>query len=71
MVLNKVLVGFFGAVTGLLQRESCARPRQTSSRRRFQDLNLRAFEKVYQYGSELLIKLENGEMEETTSLESA
>jgi 2-oxoglutarate ferredoxin oxidoreductase subunit gamma len=71
MVLNIVMVGFFGAVTGILQRESLRRAVADSVPPAFQDLNLRAFEKGYQYGSELLIKLENGDMEEAMSLESA
>jgi 2-oxoglutarate ferredoxin oxidoreductase subunit gamma len=71
MVLNIVMVGFFGAVTGLLDRESLRKAVADSVPPAFQDLNLRAFEKGYQYGSELLVKLENGDTEEAMSLESA
>ena len=71
MVLNIVMVGFFGAVTGLLDRESLSRAVADSVPPAFKDLNLRAFDKGYQYGSELLIKLENGDSEEALSLESA
>jgi len=71
MVLNIVMVGFFGAVTGLLDRESLRKAVADSVPPAFQDLNLRAFDKGFQYGSELLIKLENGETEEALSLESA
>jgi 2-oxoglutarate ferredoxin oxidoreductase subunit gamma len=71
MVLNVVMVGFFGAVTGLLDRESLRRAVADSVPPAFQDLNLRAFDKGYQYGSELLVKLENGDSEEAMSLESA
>jgi len=71
MVLNIVMVGFFGAVTGLLDRESLRKAVADSVPPAFQDLNLRAFEKGYQYGSELLTKLENGDTEEAMSLESA
>jgi 2-oxoglutarate ferredoxin oxidoreductase subunit gamma len=71
MVLNIVMVGFFGAVAGVLDRESLRQAVADSDPPAFQDLNLRAFEKGYQYGSELLVKLENGDSEEAMSLESA
>lgn len=71
MVLNIVMVGFFGAVTGILDRESLRQAVADSVPPAFQDLNLRAFEKGYLYGSELLVNLENGDSEEAMSLESA
>ena len=71
MVLNIVMVGFFGAVTGLLERESLRRAVADSVPPAFQDLNLRAFDKGFGYGSQLLTQLENGEPVETLSLESA
>jgi 2-oxoglutarate ferredoxin oxidoreductase subunit gamma len=71
MVLNIVMVGFFGAVTGLLDRESLRQAVADSVPPAFQDLNLRAFNKGFDYGSQLLIKLENGDAEEAMSLESA
>jgi 2-oxoglutarate ferredoxin oxidoreductase subunit gamma len=71
MVLNIVMVGFFGAITRLLDRDSLRQAVADSVPSAFQDLNLRAFEKGYQYGSELLVKLENGVSEESLSLESA
>ena len=71
MVLNVVMVGFFGAVAGLLERESLRQAVADSVPPAFHDLNLRAFDKGYQYGSELLVKLENGDSEEAMSLESA
>lgn len=71
MVLNIVMVGFFGAVTNLLDRESLRQAVGDSVPPAFQDLNLRAFDRGYQYGSELLTKLENGDSVEALSLESA
>jgi 2-oxoglutarate ferredoxin oxidoreductase subunit gamma len=71
MVLNIVMVGFFGAVTDLLERESLRKAVADSVPPAFQDLNLRAFDKGYEYGSQLLQKLaENGDAEEAMSLES-
>lgn len=72
MVLNIVMVGFFGAVTNLLDRDSLRKAVADSVPPAFQDLNLRAFDKGFDYGSQLLLKLsENGDVEEALSLESA
>lgn len=71
MVLNIVMVGFFGAVAGLLDRESLRKAVADSVPPAFQDLNLRAFDKGYEYGTELLVKLESGDGVEALSLESA
>jgi 2-oxoglutarate ferredoxin oxidoreductase subunit gamma len=72
MVLNIVMVGFFGAVTNLLDREALRQAVADSVPPAFQELNLRAFDKGFDYGSQLLLKLaENGEGEEALSLESA
>jgi len=70
MVLNIVMVGFFGAVTTLLERESLRKAVADSVPPAFQELNLRAFDKGFEYGLQLLAKLEVGEAEETVSLES-
>ena len=70
MVLNIVMVGFFGAVTDLLDRDSLRQAVAGSVPPAFRDLNLRAFDKGFDYGSQLLIKLENGVGEEAVSLES-
>ena len=70
MVLNIVMVGFFGAVTDLLDRDSLRQAVADSVPPAFRDLNLRAFDKGFDYGSQLLIKLENGVGEEAVSLES-
>jgi len=71
MVLNIVMVGFFGAVTDLLDRDSLRQAVTDSVPPAFQQLNQRAFDKGYEYGSKLLLELsENGEAEEAVSLES-
>ena len=51
MVLNIVLVGFFGAVTALLDRDALRQAVAASVPESFRDLNLRAFDKGYDYGA--------------------
>ena len=71
MVLNIVMVGFFGAVTRLLDRESLRQAVADSVPAAFRELNLRAFDKGFEYGSELLVKLsENGNGIEVVTLEA-
>ncbi len=50
MVLNVVMVGFFGAVTGLLDPEALRRAVADSVPAAFRELNLRAFDKGFEYG---------------------
>jgi 2-oxoglutarate ferredoxin oxidoreductase subunit gamma len=69
MVLNIVMVGFFGAVTNLVDRESLREAVADSVPPAFRELNLRAFDKGFNYGSELLER--NGENVDTLTLESA
>ncbi|HLK63165.1 MAG TPA: 2-oxoacid:acceptor oxidoreductase family protein [Bryobacteraceae bacterium] len=72
VVLNIVMVGFFGAVTNLLERESLRKAVADSVPPAMQKLNLEAFDKGFEYGARLLEKLENGEeKEEAVALESA
>ena len=72
MVLNIVMVGFFGAVTNLVECESLRQAVADSVPPAFRELNLRAFDKGFNYGSNLLQTLaENGNVEEQMSLESA
>jgi 2-oxoglutarate ferredoxin oxidoreductase subunit gamma len=54
MVLNIVLVGFFGAVTTLLDPQSLRQAVASSVPEAFRDLNLRAFDKGYEYGATLV-----------------
>lgn len=65
MVLNVVMVGFFGAVTRLLDPEALRRAVAESVPPAFQKLNLQAFDKGYEHGSQLLETLaaRNGEAE--------
>jgi len=59
MVLNIVMVGFFAAVSGLLKPESLRDAIADSVPKAFTDLNLKAFDKGYEYG----LKALNGQVE--------
>ena len=54
MVLNIVMVGFFGAVTGLLQPDSLRNAIADSVPEAYRDLNRKAFDKGYEYGIKTL-----------------
>ena len=54
MVLNIVVVGFFGAVTALLDPDALRQAVAASVPESFRDLNLRAFDKGYENGATLL-----------------
>ena len=54
MVLNSVMVGFFTAVTRLLEPEAVRHAVVDSVPSTFRDLNLKAFEKGYEYGTKSL-----------------
>jgi len=72
VVLNIVMVGFFGAVTNLLEAEALRKAVADSVPPAMQKLNLQAFDKGYEYGQNLITALsENGSAEEAVSLESA
>jgi 2-oxoglutarate ferredoxin oxidoreductase subunit gamma len=72
VVLNIVMVGFFGAVTNLLEPDALRKAVADSVPPAMQKLNLEAFDEGFDYGSELIEKLaENGYGEEAVSLESA
>ena len=62
MVLNIVMVGFFGAVTGLLDPDALRRAVADSVPPSFQQLNLQAFDKGF---SHALALVDNGEIEIT------
>ena len=53
---NVVMFGFFTAVTGLISEESAKKAIKDSFKEKIIDLNMRAFDKGYQYGKELLNK---------------
>jgi 2-oxoglutarate ferredoxin oxidoreductase subunit gamma len=59
MVLNIVMIGFFGAVSGLLKPEALRDAIADSVPKAFIDLNLKAFDKGYEYG----LKALNGPVE--------
>jgi len=72
MVLNIVMVGFFGAVTALLEPDALRKAVADSVPPAFQKLNLQAFDKGFEYGTQLITTLaENGDAEGVLSLESA
>ncbi|HEY2018131.1 MAG TPA: 2-oxoacid:acceptor oxidoreductase family protein [Bryobacteraceae bacterium] len=72
VVLNIVMVGFFGAVTNLLDPDALRKAVADSVPPAMQKLNLQAFDKGYEYGSQLMLQLAgSGDPEEAVSLESA
>ncbi|MCX6624046.1 MAG: 2-oxoacid:acceptor oxidoreductase family protein [Acidobacteria bacterium] len=71
MVLNIVMVGFFGAVTQLVDTESLRLAVADSVPPAFRELNRKAFDKGYEYGISLLERLSdspNGEADNLASL---
>lgn len=67
MVLNVVMVGFFGAVTALLDPEALRKAVGDSVPSAFRDLNLRAFDKGFEYGLKAAPSVvEEGELVEKT-----
>jgi 2-oxoglutarate ferredoxin oxidoreductase subunit gamma len=50
MVLNSVMVGFFAAVSKLLKPDSVRQAVADSVPESFRELNLKAFDKGYEYG---------------------
>jgi 2-oxoglutarate ferredoxin oxidoreductase subunit gamma len=53
MILNIVMVGFFTAVTKLTDYKAVKEAVKASVPQGTQDMNLRAFERGYQYGLQL------------------
>jgi 2-oxoglutarate ferredoxin oxidoreductase subunit gamma len=68
VVLNIVMVGFFGAVTGLLDADALRKAVADSVPPAMQKLNLEAFDRGFAYGAELIA--ECGEGEPAVALES-
>jgi 2-oxoglutarate ferredoxin oxidoreductase subunit gamma len=54
MVLNIVMVGFFTAITQLLDQEAVRKAVADSVPASFRDLNIKAFDRGYEYGKEAL-----------------
>jgi 2-oxoglutarate ferredoxin oxidoreductase subunit gamma len=66
MVLNIVMVGFFAAVTNILEPEAVRQAVADSVPDAFRELNLKAFDKGFNYGKEhLTAKLEKEKEEDT------
>jgi 2-oxoglutarate ferredoxin oxidoreductase subunit gamma len=69
MVLNTVMVGFFAAVTNVLEPEAVRRAVADSVPDAFRELNLKAFDKGFEYGTEHLtaeVEKEEPEIEVST-----
>jgi 2-oxoglutarate ferredoxin oxidoreductase subunit gamma len=58
IVLNIVLLGFFGAVTGLTSRDALRKAVETSVPAGTEELNLKAFDRGYEFGIQLKEKAE-------------
>jgi len=58
MVMNIVMTGFFGAVTGLLEPDALRQAVADSVPPSFQKLNFQAFEKGFEYGRQLVRRTE-------------
>ena len=69
MVLNIVMVGFFAAVTSLINPESVRKAVEDSVPPSFKELNLRAFDKGYEYGRERLAQYAEGESADEVAAE--
>ena len=54
MVLNIVMTGFFGAITGLIGRDSLRKAIESSVPSAFRELNAKAYDRGFDYGLEHL-----------------
>ena len=71
VVLNIVMVGFFGAVTNMLDPDSLRQAVADSVPPAMQKLNLQAFDKGFAYGAEMIQRLaEDRDAEQLLALES-
>ena len=71
VVLNIVMVGFFAAVTHMLDPDSLRQAVADSVPPAMQKLNLQAFDKGFEYGAELVHRMsEGGDAEQVLTLES-
>jgi len=61
IVANIVMLGFFTAVTGLISSEAAREALPSSVPERFVDLNIKAFERGYEYGLAATGKAPEGE----------
>ncbi|MEE9555127.1 MAG: 2-oxoacid:acceptor oxidoreductase family protein [candidate division Zixibacteria bacterium] len=58
IVLNIVMLGFFGAVTGILPKDALRQAVENSVPGGTEELNLKAFDRGYEYGLQLINKEE-------------
>jgi 2-oxoglutarate ferredoxin oxidoreductase subunit gamma len=65
MVLNTVMVGFFTAVTGILEADAVRKAVADTVPSNFRDLNLKAFEKGFEWGLTSLAEKAAAREEET------
>ena len=71
VVLNIVMVGFFAAVTNMLDPDSLRQAVADSVPPAMQKLNLQAFDKGFEYGAELVHRMAEGvEVEQVMPMES-
>lgn len=71
VVLNVVMVGFFGAVSKLLDAEALRKAVADSVPSALQKLNLQAFDKGFEYGKRAIVShAENGDESVSSVLES-
>ena len=71
VVLNSVMGGFLGAVTKLVRPEALRKAVQDSVPPALEKLNLQAFDKGFEYGTNLMQKLaEDGQAEPVLSVET-
>ena len=70
VVLNIVMVGFFGAVTNLLDPDALRKAVEDSVPPAMRKLNLQAYDKGFEYGATLMSHIaENGDAEGVLTLE--
>jgi 2-oxoglutarate ferredoxin oxidoreductase subunit gamma len=67
MVLNSVMVGFFAAVTHLLEREAVRNAVADSVPGSFRELNLKAFDRGFEYGA-IAVPVSNEDAELATTV---
>ena len=57
MVLNIVMVGFFGAITQVVEREALRNAVGASVPQAYRELNLKAFDRGFEYGAKSLTEV--------------
>jgi 2-oxoglutarate ferredoxin oxidoreductase subunit gamma len=70
MVLNIVMVGFFAAVTNVVNPDNVRKAVEDSVPPSFKELNLQAFDKGFEYGQQRFAQFANGESAEEIAAET-